>query len=203
MSRGSLLLALTLALAACGGTAEEADVADSVTPSQTEAPSQPEPTTTEASSDDGSSDGGGGADLLIVPAGDSTVSVDGKAMTTQELLRCIPFDESDGTLDLQVFGDGFQLNVYITTGGAPFMELSISGRAVGDGESTGVFSAMVSELGGTWYLDAEEPVDGPPFDWQGDRIRGSLTLADIFEEADPIEVDFDVIVPGDVNDCSL
>jgi hypothetical protein len=78
-------------------------------------------------------------------------------------------------------------------------ELSIQGQAVG--ESTVGFSG--SEIGGSWYDDSFEPVDGSAFDWQGDRISGSLILIDALEEADPIEVVFDVIVPGDVSDCIL
>lgn len=202
MSRGSLILALTLVLAACGGTAEEADIAQSETPSQAEATPQPETTTTtEASSNDESSGGGGAADLLLVPAGNSTVSVDGQAMTTQDLLRCISSSESDGNLDLTVLGDGFTLFIYYETSDlGERHRLSISGPAVA---SEIGFEGTVSQMGDSWIDDSLEPVDGPAFDWQGDRISGSLTLIDALEEADPIEVVFDVIVPGDINDCSL
>jgi hypothetical protein len=123
-------------------------------------------------------------------------------MTPQDLLRCAPFYESDGNLDLTILGDGFTLFIYVTrsdvnTGN----ELSIQGQAVG--ESTVGFSGSVSEIGGSWYDDSFELVDGPAFDWQGDRISRSLTLIEVLEEADPIEVVFDVIVPGDISDCSL
>jgi hypothetical protein len=40
-------------------------------------------------------------------------------------------------------------------------------------------------------------------EWTGDRVAGSATLADTFEAADPIEVTFDVVVPEEVQDCSL
>lgn len=37
------------------------------------------------------------------------MSVDGAALAPPSLLRCIPYSESDGDLDLHVIGDGFVL----------------------------------------------------------------------------------------------
>lgn len=207
MVRVTLGIAFALVLAACAGTVEEADTAVNQTSPQTEttgqasttqadATPQTEPTTTAAASPGGGATGG----PIIVPAGDSTVSVGGQPLVTQQIVRCIPFSDIDGNLDLTMLGDGFTLFVYVSesTSGST-QELNINGLAVGDG----LFAATLSEIGGSWLNDSFEPVDGPAFDWQGDRISGTMTLVDITETADPIDVTFDMIVPSDVSDCSL
>lgn len=143
---------------------------------------------------------------MMVSAGDSQVSVDGSALTPQSLLRCIPFSESAEDLDLQVIGDGFVLFVYVNQAGSVSShDVSIQGSAVGEDGATGVFSGMVSEYpDGNWYVEFDQPpLDGPPLEWSGDRVSGTMTLADSYEVADPIEVSFDVPVPPDVHDCSL
>jgi len=209
--RVSLSVAFALVLTACAGTVEEADTAANPTSPQTEtttpaattptdAAPQAEPTTTAAASPGGQATGG----PIIVPAGDSTVSVGGQPLIAQEIVRCIPFSDIDGNLDLAILGDGFTLFVYVTeTATSRTEELAINGLAVGDGESLGVFGANVSDLGGSWANDSVGPVDGPAFNWQGDRISGTMTLVDFYETADPIDVTFDMIVPSDVSDCSL
>ena len=213
MSKRTLLLAAALMLTACGG-ASGADAgattaaAPDDTTSATEAPAATQaPATTAAPATTVAPAGNGGnGDPMMVPAGDSQVSVDGSALTAQSLLRCIPFSESDEDLDLQVIGDGFVLFVYVNQGGsAPSHELSIQGGAVGDGEAMGVFSGMVSEYpDGNWYVELDQPpLDGPPLEWSAGRVSGTMTLEDAFEQADPIEVSFDVPVPPDVHDCSL
>lgn len=219
MSKRTLLFAVVLLLAACGGAsgddsdtttppdaAAEATPATEVpaatqAPATTAAPAAPATTAPPAPAGDAGSGG-----PMMVPAGDSQVSVDGSALTPQSLLRCIPFSESDEDLDLQVIGDGFVLFVYVNQGGSlPSHEVSIQGSAVGDGESMGVFSGMVSESpDGNWYVEFDQPpLAGPPLEWSGDRVSGTMTLEDAYEQADPIEVSFDVPVPPDVHDCSL
>jgi hypothetical protein len=216
MSRRTVLLAAVLMLAACGGASGD-DAGTTVAPDApadttpaTEAPTATEaPATTAAPASTAppapSGDAGGG-DPMMVPAGDSQVSVDGSALTPQSLLRCIPFSESGEDLDLQAIGHGFVLFVYVNqAGSASSHDLSIQGSVVGDGESMGVFSGMVSEYpDGNWYVEFDQPpLDGPPLEWSGDRVSGTMTLDDSFEQADPIEVSFDVPVPPDVHDCSL
>lgn len=68
-----------------------------------------------------------------------------------------------------------------------------------------MFSATASESpDGNWYIEFDRSaLDGPPFEWSGDRLSGSLTLADAYEPADPIDVSFDVPVPSDGHDCSV
>jgi hypothetical protein len=206
VARVSLGIAFALVLAACAGSVDEADTAVNQTSSQTEittqvdAAPQAEPPTTVAASPGGGETGG----PIIVPAGDSTVSVGGQPLTTQQVVRCIPFNDGDENLDLAILGDGFTFFVYIDVGNAGRTEeLGINGLAVGDGESVGLFGAIVSDFTGSWTNESLGPVDGPAFDWQGDRISGTMTLVDFNEIADPIEVSFDMIVPSDISDCSL
>lgn len=205
MVRVSLGIAFALVLTACAGAVEEADTAATQTSPQTETTGQvsttqadaaPQPTTTATASP-----GGGATDgPNLVAAGDSTVSVDGQSLNAQQIVRCIPFSDTDGNLDLTMVGDGFTLFVYVSenTSGS-VEELNINGPAVGDG----LYAGTLSEVGGSWINDSLEPVDGPAFDWQGDRISGTMTLADITDTADPVDVRFDMIVPSDVSDCSL
>ncbi|HSJ36544.1 MAG TPA: hypothetical protein VLB85_15970 [Acidimicrobiia bacterium] len=218
MSKRNVLLVAALMLAACGGasgddagtTAADAptDTSTATGASTTDAPAATTittaaPATTAPPAPSGE---GGGGDPMMVPAGESQVSADGSALTPQSLLRCIPFSESDENLDLQVIGDGFVLFVYVNQAGSlPSHEVSIQGSAVGDGESMGVFSGRVSEApDGSWYVEFDQPpLDGPPLEWSADRVSGAMTLEDAFDQADPIEVSFDVPVPPDVHDCSL
>lgn len=214
MSKLSALFAAVLIVTACGGSSGDAVDAPGTDPSgdatvatpappssETPAPTEA-PTPTEAPAESGDA---GTGNPMMVPAGDGQVSVDGTPLAPQSLLRCIPYSESDADLDLQVIGDGFVLFIYVNQQGIVSHELSIQGSAVGDGGSMGVFGGMASESpDGNWHIEFDQPaLDGPPFEWSGDRVSGSLTLADAYEEADPIEVGFDVPVPPDVHDCSL
>lgn len=216
MSKRNVLLAAALMLAACGGASGDdagtttPDVPTDTSPAAESPPATdvPAATTTAApatTTPPAPSGEGGGGDPMMVPAGDSQVSVDGSALTPQSLLRCIPFSESDEDLDLQVIGDGYVLFIYVNQAGSPSHEVSIQGSAVGDRESMGVFSGMVSDApDGSWYVEFDQPpLDGPPLEWSADRVSGTMTLEDAFDQADPIEVGFDVPVPPDVHDCSL
>jgi hypothetical protein len=216
MSRRTVLLAAVLMLAACGGASGD-DAGTTVAPDApadttpaTEAPTATEaPATTAAPASTAppapSGDAGGG-DPMMVPAGDSQVSVDGSALTPQSLLRCIPFSESGEDLDLQA--DRPRLRAVRVRQSGRFRVFT---RFVDSGERRrrwgidGVFSGMVSEYpDGNWYVEFDQPpLDGPPLEWSGDRVSGTMTLDDSYEQADPIEVSFDVPVPPDVHDCSL
>jgi hypothetical protein len=163
--------------------------------------------------------GAGGDGPELIPAGDSQVAINGEPVAANSLLRCEPFSASEElglpggedseVLDLQVLGDGYILFIGVSSETAPgdiqlgSQSASIQGRAVGDGESTGVFETSVRQNGDQWFGDGAEPADGPLMEWTGDRVAGSATLADTFEAADPIEVTFDVVVPEEVQDCSL
>jgi hypothetical protein len=214
--RLTILLALIALVAACGGSGGETgdtspDDEGAGTSSTTQVQPEDDATVDQPGDDEpaGGGDAGGGdsssaGGVQLEPAGNSSVSVDGTPLTPEGLLRCIPFGERDDDLDLQVIGDGFILFIYIRTGLPPTHELTIQGRAVGDGESTGVFGGAAYEVtAGEWTDESGQPVDGPPFEYTGDRVSGSLLLEDIFEAADPIDVTFDVPVPATIQDCSL
>lgn len=214
MSKLSALFAAVLIVTACGGSSGEAvdtPATDppgetTVAPAAPSTPGTPAPTEAPGTMEPPAASGDSGTgNPMMVPAGDGQVSVDGVPLAPQSLLRCIPYSESDADLDLQVIGDGFVLFIYLSQQGTTSHELSIQGNAVGDGGSMGVFNEMASESpDGNWYIEFDQPaLDGPPFEWSGDRVAGSLTLADAYEEADPIDVGFDVPVPPDVHDCSL
>ncbi|MGF1617340.1 MAG: hypothetical protein ACFCU2_05965 [Acidimicrobiia bacterium] len=205
MFRTLTLVAVMSLLTACGGSAGDS------TPDETPG-TDPATSTTTLPAPDTSVDepgeaeppaGGGGSEgIPMVPAGNSTVSADGTALTPRDLLRCIPFDEGDDQLDLTVLGDSFQLFINMT--GSSFNDLTIQGRAVGDGESTGVYAGSAySSDGETWFDDEGGDSDHTTFTWTGDRVSGSMTLLDIYDSGDTVEVAFDVIVPPDTHDCSL
>ena len=210
------VLLVVVMIAGCGGDADSADTTGDTgtteagaAPATTEPPPADDPPADEPADDpegeSGDAGGSGGVGDLLVPAGDATVAVDGTQLTPQNLLRCIPFSDDEGDLDLQVLGDGFILFIYVSTGGFEAHELSMQGSAIGVDGSMGVFSGSAASVDGTSWIDGDtgEPVDGPPFEYTGDRVSGMLTISDVQGGQDPIEVSFDTQVPPDVNDCSL
>ncbi len=206
-----LLLALAV-VAACGGGSDEtdtgteaADTTQAVADEPADTTGATEPADTEEPADDTPADEGGGGIQpggMVVEPGDATVLADGQSLAVTGLLRCTPFSDEDGSLDLQILGDGFELFVYVT---ANSQELSMQGRAIGDGESLAVFSNSAFSFDGTSYTDDEtgETLEAPPFDYSGDRVSGSMVMYDAYGTGDSIDVSFDSPVPADANDCSL
>ena len=208
----ALLLALVMVVA-CGGDADGGSEAADEPTGTTQAPSDDQTDETEATEapadDDPPADdaGGSGGGIepggMVVEPGDATVTAGGESLTPTGLLRCTPFSDEDGSLDLQILGDGFELFVYVT---ATSQELSLQGRAIGDGESLAVYSNSAFTFdGGTTYTDDEsgEVLDAPPFEVSGDRVSGSMVIYDAYGTGDSLEVSFDAPVPSDVHDCSL
>jgi hypothetical protein len=209
----TLLLVLTVVVACGGDTADETDTGtDAVVTTQAAsddtvgATEETEATEAPADEEEPSTDEGGGGGIqpggMVVEPGDASVTADGESLAVTGLLRCTPFSDEDGNLDLQILGDGFEL--FVTVNGTS-QELSMQGRAIGDGESLAVFSNSAFSIDGTSYVDDEtgETLDAPPFDYSGDRVSGSMVMYDAYGTGDSIEVSFDSPVPGDVNDCSL
>jgi hypothetical protein len=205
MFRTLTLMAMMSLVTACGGAGGDStpDEAPGANPATTT--TAPAPETSVDEPDDAEPPAGGVGDpgeIQMVPAGNSTVSVEGTDFSPRQLLRCIPFQDEDDQLDLTVLGDDFQLFIYVTE--SSNNELTIQGRAVGDGESTGVYAGSAFSLDGEdWFDDEGGESDHTPFAWTADRVSGSMTLLDIYDSGDTVEVAFDVIVPPDTQDCSL
>jgi hypothetical protein len=209
----TLLLVLAVVVACGGDTADETDTGtDAVVTTQAASDDtvggteETEATEAPADEEEPPADEGGGGGIqpggMVVEPGDASVTADGESLAVTGLLRCIPFSDEDGNLDLQILGDGFQL--FVAVNGIS-QELSMQGRAIGDGESLGVFSNSAISFDGTSYTDDEtgEALDAPPFVYSGDRVSGSMVMYDAYGSGDSIEVSFDSPVPADVNDCSL
>jgi hypothetical protein len=139
---------------------------------------------------------GGGAGGQVVVAGE--------ALAVDQLLRCVPFGDSEADLDLTVLGAGYQLFIYISRplGDESLVthELTIQGSAAG-----GVFAASANSFGGGgWTMDdGEQALSGPPFEYSGDSVSGSMLLTEIYEGETTVEVSFNVPVPTEIVDCSL
>lgn len=181
---------LVLILAACGGndgsvdtTAASGGVGDNGGSDQTSAPASP---ATTAPADNG----GGGDTPAVSEMGSFTVN--GTEFAVTFLNRCIPFSGPDSSdIDLQPIaqGQGAGLNLY---GTADSVEVSVQGTAV-------------EKIGGTNAFGADPFGDGEirASDIDGDRWTGEATLADSYGSASTVEVNWDVMIPDEMIDCSL
>ena len=225
MKRHLMILICVVALVGCGGTDTTGGEEPATTTAQSNAedpvattqPADDQAVGNEAESGGGEAPAGGGGDgPEMVPAGDSEVVINGESATANSLLRCQPFDSSEAlglpegedgeVLDLQVLGDGYILFIGLDRArGHPDgkSECQHPGAGCRGGGETGVFEASVRQNGDIWFAHGAEQVDGPFMEWTEGRVIGAATLADTFEAADPIEVTFDVVVPEEVQDCSL
>ncbi len=178
------LAVLALVIAACGGDegsdttaasgGDDGGVADTTTTTAGEAP--------ETTANSGSEEP---PPAEVTEMGSFTVN--GTEFAVNILNRCIPFSGPDSSdIDLQPIaqGQGAGLNLY---GNGDSVEVSVQGSTIDDMFGSIAFSANEA---------TENTLDG-------DRWSGSATLEDPFEEADPVEVTWDVMVPGEMRDCSL
>lgn len=208
------VLLVLLTMVACGGDDDS---------SNSSAPSNDAPAASGSSATDDNSDSTDDEDKATDESDESndesgspgggdaigSIEVDGQTFDVQEMLRCEPSFDGEDNLDLQASGIGLRLFIYINTplGSANALvahELSIQGSAIGSGGQTGVFSgAANSTQGGPWLDEDANPLPGPPFTVAGDRVSGSLILADARGGAETIDVSFDVPIPSEVMDCSL
>jgi hypothetical protein len=211
MKRILALAVVAAMVAACGGSGGDADpeggdsASGATTTTAAPGTTQPGEEAPDDEDEPGEEepDAPSSPDPDLEPAGDTTVSVDGTPLVAEFLLRCIPFGDGDDDLDLTVLGEGFMLFIYVRDGLPTSHELSIQGTAVGSDGGTGVFSGAAYEMGGSWSTEMGESLDGPPFEYTGDRVSGSLVIMDIRDESSTIEVVFDARVPSDIVDCSL
>lgn len=186
-----IMSVMVLVISACGGDSE----ADT-----TSAPAGAETT---AAPDNGS---GGGGDTTAAPENGGSgggeapsvtemgsFTVNGTEFAVTFLNRCIPFSGADSEeIDLQPIaqGQGAQLNLY---GTADSVEVSVQGSAV-------------EEIGGTRAFAADPFGDDGEIrasSIEGDRWTGEATLADSFGSESTVELTWDVMIPEEINDCSL
>ena len=103
-----------------------------------------------------------------------------------DLNRCVPFSEGDGNLDLQALAPGAQLNLVLLGGTT---EVSVQGPVIGSQTGSIAYGSSGGSIG-------ESTVSGG-------RWTGSATLADSLGSVLSVDVTWDVMIPSDVNDCSL
>jgi len=174
-----------LLTASCGGSDD--DGADPTTAaSETTTTSE----TTSSAETSATTAAGGGETPAVTEQGSFTV--DDQEFAVTFLNRCIPFGGADSSdIDLQPIaqGQGAQLNLY---GTADSLEVSVQGRTV-------------EEIGGSIAFAADPFNDGEirESSISGDRWTGSATLADSLGSGSTVEVTWDVMIPADMEDCSL
>ena len=188
----AVLFVFVLVLAACGGdgdsdTTQAPDDGGGAAPEATDPPDDGGGAAPEATDPP---DDGGGATPEVTEMGSFTVN--GTEFAVNLLNRCIPFEGPDSDqIDLQPLaqGQGAQLNLY---GNADSLEVSVQGSAV-------------EEIGGSIAFGADTFSDGSidENNISGDRWTGAATLDDVMGEVDPVTVTWDVMIPEDMNDCSL
>ena len=181
----ALSAALFLGATACGGgpaPSSEATFASSDDAAMTEPaamPSAEEPTPEPASTDSGDAQ---------PPLGEmGSFSVNGIEYAVTLLNRCIPDPDEPGNLDLQPIaqGAGAQLNLYLT---GDFVDVSVQGRGIEE------------EFGRLAFGD--DPVVQTS-SVSGDRWTGSATVGDSLGSGTTVDIEWDVMIPPEIRDCSL
>ncbi|MBT8203588.1 MAG: hypothetical protein HKN74_12850 [Acidimicrobiia bacterium] len=171
---------LLLGAAACGGSDDT-----SATSAPTENGDATPTTTGDQPTDTTASTAETPAQPTVGEMGSFTVN--GTEFAVTFLNRCIPFEGPDSDIiDLQPIaqGQGAQFFLY---GGADFVEVSVQGSAI-------------QEMFGSIAFTTTDATDN---NLSGDRWTGSATLEDALDTAEPVEVTWDVMVPGEIVDCSL
>jgi hypothetical protein len=151
--------------------------------------------------DDGAAagdDGGGDAPAPQLPAGvtgDGGITIDGESYAVEAVFRCEPFNDGERDLDLTAMAGTVTFFVYISEFmGVSSHELSLQGPM-------GIFSGMHSQIGDDWFDENLEPVDGPPFEVDGNRVRGAMTLIEAREGVEAIDVSFELPIPSEMEAC--
>ncbi len=178
-----LVSVMVLIVTACGGGSENGGD-DTVATNDDGGDGDTTETTTPASPDTTAPAGNGGTPEVTEMG---SFSVNGTEFAVTFLNRCIPFEgENSDVIDLQPIaqGQGALLNLY---GTGDSVEVSVQGPTVEEMFGSIAFSS----------LQADEN------NLSGDRWTGSATLDDALSAVDPVNVTWDVMVPGEAVDCSL
>jgi hypothetical protein len=170
-------------------------------------------------SDEGDDDGDGG--FPLGGAGTGSFVADGESYDNVDVYRCEPFsfgsDPHPDDLSLLAFlGGSSGLEVEISNdqgfsqAGETFDQVTLSAfySRSGDSGLEQFEGRATNDAEGNWYLgggfitEDSEPLDGPPFTIDGDRITGELagleqTWPD--EGAAIVDVSFDLEIPSEVN----
>jgi hypothetical protein len=143
--------------------------------------------------------------------GGGFIELSGERHDVEQVRRCIPFEAKEDDLDLAAIAQGGALQLLLTTthtevqtGPQPMVlesqDVDLQGPAAG-GLWSG--SAGQSPSNGDWLDNNGNPLDGPAFTVDGDRISGSITLPDFNGGPDTVDVSFEFSIPAEAIDCSL
>lgn len=182
-----MFFAIALTVAACGGSDGEGVGDDGTTaPTTGDTPGDsgdPDPTgSPDTTAPDDTNGGGGGGEVTEM----GSFTVNGTVFAVTFLNRCEPFGDGPDDLSLQGLQQGPTGGKINLDKGAALNDVSVDGPGV---EAFGSV-AFASQF--------ETP---PVSEISGDRWTGSATLFDIFEEVDPVEVTWDLMIPAEINDC--
>lgn len=186
----SFATVLLLLLVSCGGgdTAESTSPEDNPTSTAPATRADDAGDTTDTTTPPATEAGNAPVQPEVTEMGTFTVNDTEYVVTF--LNRCIPFEGEDSeVIDLQPLaqGQGAKLNLY---GTADSLEVSIDG-------------AKINEMFGSRAFSADSFDGGIESSIDGDRWTGSATLNDVLDEADPVTVVWDVMIPSEIVDCGL
>lgn len=112
-------------------------------------------------------------------------TVEGDEFVVRMVIRCTPFRDEPGNLDLQAMSEGPQLNV-VVDGGAGGSEISVQG------------GGLTAAYGSIAFGVSDDEVE---VDVADGRVSGSGTLSDAQGSGTTVDVTFDVEVPETAQDC--
>lgn len=187
---------------ACGGDDDNSGTSS--------APSGSAPTTPKAGDNAAAKDDGSAPQAPSAGGGDGFIELNGERHNIEQVLRCIPFEDKEGDLDLAAVAESGQLQLLITTshqevatGPTPQIleeeDIDLQGPAAG-----GLWSGGRSQSPANGWLDNEgNPADGPALTVNGNSMSGSIMLPDFNGTTATADVTFEFSFPSEAVDCSL
>ncbi|MDJ0496441.1 MAG: hypothetical protein QNJ89_01330 [Acidimicrobiia bacterium] len=186
-----LVVAMASIITSCGGSddasGDGAEANTTTTAPASAVGGDAEPTTSAADMATTTTSEATQAPSSIGEAGSFRVNDTEFAVTT--LNRCIPFSDQAGNIDLQALARGEQgsakLNLNLD---GEFLDVSVDG------------SGISAEFGSIAF--GKDP-DVESSEVSGDRWTGSATVGDSLDSGDRVDLAWDVMIPEEINDCSL
>jgi hypothetical protein len=205
-----LAVSLLFAAAACGGS----DDSSGSSATSNGAPAASGDSDTQGNAADANNSTDSKDQQSQAPAasdGGGFIELNGERHDVEQVRRCIPFEAKEDDLDLAAIAQGGALQLLITTthtevqtGPQPMVlesqDVDLQGPAAG-GLWSG--SAGQSPSNGDWLDSNGNPLDGPAFTVDGDRLTGSTTLPDFNGGPDTVDMSFEFSIPAEAIDCSL